>query len=239
MHARDLVELASLAAAYGRILMQGHPPLPEESVQQYWIDSKVRLDRWSSLLHRYSVGPGAVVLSPAAEVAPPSWSAMRVLIEEVFLSDVLARVWTAIGVGIDCVQGTANVGPVVRNVLQWQIESCNRAMQILLDAPHSQSADAALLNQTRMVASRWTDVLIGVVSVEHDLTSLACDPRVAADMAGELRTRALRGHHDSDHAALIGPLLATTRTSQRPESQQRRQRAHRGECRVVFPTSTV
>lgn len=211
MNARELVELASLAAAYGRILMRGDQPLPDENVQRYWVDSKVRFDRWTSQLRRFAEEPRYIGVDAVTDSDRANWATARVLIEEIFLSEVLTRVWTAVGIGVDRAQGGFEVEPIVRSVMTGHTDACNRAMRILLDLPRKHSADAAALDNVRVVAGRWTDVLIGVVSIDEDLTSLASDPTIARDMADELRSRASRGQSGVDHAALIGPLLATTR----------------------------
>ena len=219
MNASELVELASLTAAYGRILMRGDEPLPNESVQRYWSDSKVRFERWSSQLRRFSEEPRYVGVDAATDGGPPSWETVRVLIEEVFLSEVLTRVWAAVGIGVDRARDGFEVEPIVRNVMTGHTDCSNRAMRILLDLPEEYAADAAALNNVYEIASRWTNVLIGVMSIDQDLTELAPDQSAAIEMANELRRRVSRGEDDADHAALISPLLNSTRALSTVPSQ--------------------
>src|SRR5438477_18620 len=57
MHARELVELAALAATQSRALVVGGAPLPRTSLEDYWANSKCLL---GSLLDIHDVTPFAI-----------------------------------------------------------------------------------------------------------------------------------------------------------------------------------
>src|SRR5271169_6380992 len=92
MHARELVELASILSAQGPMLIRSGAQLSPHGVQQYWTASKCRLDRWARALKTYNVE--LATLDVAARRA--QWPALRSLLEEILTGEVLTRVWTAV-----------------------------------------------------------------------------------------------------------------------------------------------
>ena len=88
MEARELAELAALVAAHGPVLITAGEPIDARHVEDYWIASRCRLDRWGSVLRKYQV-ESATLDAPWAE---NQWLAVRPTMEEVLTSEVLARV---------------------------------------------------------------------------------------------------------------------------------------------------
>ena len=86
---RDLLELAALASVHGVGLIRCGAPLPGTSVESYWLHSKCRLDHWARTLKAMS-----------GRADSPSTSAANaggeLTIEEIFISEALTRVWSAI-----------------------------------------------------------------------------------------------------------------------------------------------
>ena len=54
MHARELIELAALVSAHGPVLVRSDQRIPAGGIEQYWTNSKVRLDRWMRSLKEFS-----------------------------------------------------------------------------------------------------------------------------------------------------------------------------------------
>jgi hypothetical protein len=52
MHARDLVELAAIAALHGQQFIDDNGCCHDTALQAYWLASKCRFDRWGRELRR-------------------------------------------------------------------------------------------------------------------------------------------------------------------------------------------
>lgn len=144
MHARELIELALLAATHSSALTDVDRRIPERCIEQYWIYSKVRLDRWAWTL-KGDVAFGRLV---------------RGTIEEIFAGEVLARVWTAVLAVYDRRRGTDDAEPVARSIIAGHVEARHRALRILLDDSKIDARAAVKLNRLRRHTDRLTEWLI-------------------------------------------------------------------------------
>ncbi len=54
MHARELAELAALISTHGPVFVRSGLPIPERNIEEYWVASKCRLDRWGRTLKQIS-----------------------------------------------------------------------------------------------------------------------------------------------------------------------------------------
>ena len=46
MHARELLDLASILSAHGSVLIPYPQPLADRGMERYWTAAKCRMDRW-------------------------------------------------------------------------------------------------------------------------------------------------------------------------------------------------
>jgi len=180
MHARELVELAALVAVHAPLLVDGPSTIAAESVEEYWIGSKCRFDRWArslkELMHQASdpQSPG------------PSGAPLCGVVEEILSGEVLTRVWTATMCAYDRHRGTDLVEPVVRSVLIGHIEARHRVLTLLVSGPGLNPAEALRLNCLRNQTDRWTDVLLAHLAAHHDVREFAVDPARVKDFAEDL-----------------------------------------------------
>ncbi|MEN6405478.1 MAG: hypothetical protein ABFC77_03300 [Thermoguttaceae bacterium] len=181
MHARELVELAAIVSAQGTVLIESGQPIPAAGIESYWTASKVRLDRWAWRLRRFA--------HPTASRPPESWSDLEALLEEVLLSEMLTRVWTAVLCLCDRVHGGDDAEPIARSVLLGHTEARNRVLQLLVRAPSTHRDSAARLNRLRRRVECWTDVLVSRFADRHDADQFAFDPQRAKDFAADFRHR--------------------------------------------------
>lgn len=172
MHARDILELAALVAGHASALVEGPNVLPTAAVGQYWSASRCRLDRWGRALKQ---------LSPACPRPPCG------LFEEILVSDVLTRVWTAILVSYDVRQGMEEAGPPARSIFSGHCEARGRVMELLLKGRGLYSDQAAALNRVRRRAEKWTDVLLARLGAVGDLGEFAHDAELVEVLAADLR----------------------------------------------------
>jgi len=155
MHARELLELALLAATHAPALIEGNRRIPERCVERYWIFSKVRLDRWAWTL-KGDIKFGRLV---------------RGTIEEIFAGEVLARVWMAVLAAYDRRRCTDEAEPVARSVVGGHVEARHRALQILVDDSRIDARAIVELNRLLRHADRLTELLVEQVEFPDSLSA--------------------------------------------------------------------
>ena len=207
MHACELVELAALVCANGPVLIRGEGQVSKAGVEQYWTASKCRLDRWGRSLRK---------LTDEVSHARPQWRHSRwpharSVLEEVLISEVLTRLFTAVMSAYDRRRGTDLVEPVARSVLIGHLEARNRVLTLLVRGPGIDAEQALKLNQLRRRVERWTDLLIGYLAGLDDVEEFAFEPDRAKDFAEDLDQQ--HGEPGGRHAwpLVLGSLRAAFR----------------------------
>ncbi len=157
MHSGWLVETASLWGYHGSTLVCQRESLRCEAVNEYWIRNRVRLDGWNSLLTRYRVQ--TLSLSMARRIR--AWEKLRSLIEEILLSEPLARVCVAVAAQLEERQVDGDSRAILHNVFTAHCEVRNRCLKIILAGVDRGIAEAAELNRLRHYLEHWTDLLLG------------------------------------------------------------------------------
>lgn len=179
MHARDLVELAALLTTQGPALVARGMCIPAGALQQYWAASRARLDHWSKRLKVLGRS------KPAGEKV--KFPHVRAVIEEILLSEVLARVWTAVLHAYDDARQVREAEPIARAALLGHLDIRNRALAMLVASTVVTAEDAAALNRLRRRVERWTDCLLGFLMLHADVVHLAVDAERVRDFADDMR----------------------------------------------------
>lgn len=187
MQSAELVELAALLATHGESIVRCEARLTERSLQQYWIVSRCRMDRWTRSLRRFTRLTERQLhpLDPNDTI----WRRVRGELEEIFTAEVITRVWTAIAVAYDARHEASELESTARSVLIGHIEVRHRALRLLIDPVAIQPSEAEWLNLLRRRSDRWTDLLIGSLLVRQvgDVSDMACDRQRAEEFADDLR----------------------------------------------------
>ena len=97
MHVRELVETSCWIADNAPAFVAFSGPIAMELIEGYWAASRCRLDRWSHSLKSLSAPKAAAGLLSLTRKKP----ARLPLIEEILVSEVLTRVWTAVAAAHD------------------------------------------------------------------------------------------------------------------------------------------
>lgn len=181
MHARELVELAALLAMHGQALVRSREPIPQSSLEEYWIASKTRLERWARTLKS---------LNDGGEAAVGTRPLVRAVLEEILSSEVLTRVWTAVATASDRRHGTDSTEPIARSVLVAHLEARHRVLTLMVRSSGIDAEYAVKLNSVRRRSERWTDMLIGQLLEVGDVSELAAEPARAREFARGLREQA-------------------------------------------------
>ena len=179
MHARELVDLAAVVAFHAPLLIHASEEILEESVEGYWVASKCRLDRWGRSLKRFSAAadPGAVKSNSGDH------QAFRAILEEILAGEVLTRTWAAALCAYDRTHGADRMEPAARSVLIGHMEARHRVLTILVNQSGLTAEEAMRLDALRRRTEGWSDVLIGRLAAEHDVSEFAVDPDRARDFA--------------------------------------------------------
>ena len=190
MQAPQLVELAAVVAAHGGVLARESAAVSAASLEQYWVASKCRLDRWYTALATVREGLQALDLRARKHASRQ----LGPLMEEVFTGDVLARVWGAVSTACDQRHRTESAEPIARSVWLGQTEATNRAMSILLKQPLVDAPRVAALNRLRRRCERWTDMLVGYLLDTADVSEFAPHPERAKEFGHDLRHEITTGN---------------------------------------------
>lgn len=180
MHVHETVQLAGLVALHGPDLIESPAPLSPSGIEQYWVASKCRLDRWARALKAH------IDLATSSLATPAERGNLLSIIEEIFVGEALTRVWAAIGFASDRARRATEVEPVVRSVLIGHLEARHRALKLLVHGPGLQSDAAVKINGERRRVERWTDLLVGRLTAFRDVSHFAFDPARAQEFAVEL-----------------------------------------------------
>jgi len=193
MHLFELVELAAVVAHHGPALVAGHGRLSPAGIEQYWLASKFRLDRWGRALRRLTDDPRADDPNRAGDF----WVEARPLVEEILASEVLTRTWTALACAFDRARASDDAEPIARSIFVAHQEARHRALRLIARGP-SDSRAATAVNRLRRRAERWNDLLVGhlashVPQGECALEQMAIHPQRARDFAEDLAYQRRQG----------------------------------------------
>ncbi len=182
MHARELAELAALLAAHGPVFIRSGLPISERNIEEYWVASKSRLDRWGRTLKQISTR----VAEHGALSTGVQETQVRGVMEEVFASEILTRVWAAVSCAHDRRLAADLAEPIARGVLIGHLEARHRVLTLLLQGSVVSSDLAIKLNRLRRHTERWTDMLVGYLTGLEEVAEFAVDPDRARDFAEDL-----------------------------------------------------
>jgi hypothetical protein len=208
MHARDLVELAALVAVHSPVLVHGSGRVPQSAIEDYWIASRCRLDRWTRLLRRLA-DAGTQLPIPA----PLHWVRVQPVLEEILASELLTRLWTAACIAYDRCRDEEELAPIARNVFHGHLEARRRLLQLLADGRAIELAHAVLLNKLRLQVERWTDMLLAHLARDVDVTEFAFEPDRATEFADDLSHEAVAVERRFTCQLILSSLRAAFQTS--------------------------
>ncbi len=181
MHVRELVELGALIAASGRACVQYSQPSTQRNMEQYWLASRCRHDRWFQAMRAYD--------HATSTEKREQWPFVQAVIEEVLASELLTRTWAAVGVSFDQQHETNEFEPIVRSVLVGHLEARNRVLHALVRGQGFSVAQGAQLNRLRRQTERWTDMLLGHLANDLDVREFAFNPELACEFAADLSAK--------------------------------------------------
>lgn len=227
MNIQQTIDVAALLAAHAPHVIEQPSLLPEAPLGEYWQHSRQRLSAWLQTLEEcknWRANP---------EQEQTGWTAYRALAEEIFMADVLSRVWGAVLTASDRYRGATFAEPLARNVMLGQMQARQLVLRSMVEAGSEAAEQIVLIDQTRRRAERWSDVLLGHLVLQYDVDEYAFDPDRARDFGQEqaghdvrdsnrpvwelifaglriaFSATTQRGLRDCHHRELVGAILRT------------------------------
>jgi hypothetical protein len=195
MHARESVDVAGLIALNGPLLVCGRYQPHALALEQYWSTSKLRFESWMRALKSCAMSGSRAPRESSPENFD-AWIAIRATLDEIFTTEILTRVWTAVLVASDRRAKSARAESIARSVLASHHEARHGALELLVRGDRIGVNRAASVNRLRRRAERWTDLLIGGLLHVDDLREFAVEAERAEDFAFELDRRGRRSGGD-------------------------------------------
>ncbi|MGI9518092.1 MAG: hypothetical protein ACR2NP_13645 [Pirellulaceae bacterium] len=158
MHATQLAEIAGWLSIGSEIFARGGIAADPDQAMRYWAASKCRLQRWQSALKVFEDD-----FQEPCEMHDP-WHAIEVVVQEILISELLTRVWTAVLVQHDRTVDHYDMQSIGHSVFIGHLEARNRAMRLLMHNRPSNQQAYDRLEELRRRLERWTDLLLSRVS---------------------------------------------------------------------------
>jgi hypothetical protein len=188
MQPSQLVDIAALLASHGPGLVEGSATISPSALQQYWAASKCRCQRWLLAVKSLASCDASDPEQRAAAAAE-----IRPLLEEIFLAEMVLRVWTAILVSYDRRRGISEAEPIAQNVLANHLEIRTRALVLLVHSPLLGAEEAVLLNRMRRRSERWTDLLLAHLDAKYRISHFGFDAARVQEFSSDLGSRPYSG----------------------------------------------
>ncbi len=179
MNIAQTTELAALIATHSKHVIESPQPLPEEALRNYWHYSRKQLVHWMNGLNRLDTQR---ILEKESEAELLQRDiAVQSIIEEIFVTEILTRVWTAVLSATDQRRSVQYAEPVARGVLLSHLQARRRALISLVDG-HLSPMRVGSLNKLRRRCERWTDFLLGQLAPQYEIDDFAFDSQRAYDL---------------------------------------------------------
>jgi len=177
VNTRQTVEFAALVSAYSSHVVERPEKLPKRALEQYWGSSQKRLKLWLSAIAFYCRRSSQV--SPEERVK--LWKDLEPTLSEIFVTEVLTRVWGAILTAIDRETRSQDYEPIARNVLIGHLDARKRALQLLATDSTISNDQLTEVDVVRRRVERWTDLLLGHLVERYQVDEFAFDPQRARE----------------------------------------------------------
>jgi len=158
MHATQLAEIGGWLAINSNDFIHNHPTTNMKSAMRYWAASKCRLQRWQAALKVFEDD-----FANPCEMHNP-WHALETVVQEILISEILTRVWTAVLVEHDRVLEHHEMQSIGHSVFIGHLEARNRALRLILNHRDSNAEAFDRLDEMRRRMERWTDLLLSRTS---------------------------------------------------------------------------
>jgi hypothetical protein len=155
-----------------------------QAVADYWMTSRNRFELWHQTLARYR----RAEVSGDFHSLRQWWRDHLVVMEEVLVTEILTRVVAALASAVEAESGVDEISPITHAVHITHIEARNRVQKIMLYGRGNSIEDAVRLNRLRQAVERWTDAMIGRMSITSTRKlQYAFEPARAGNYCDDMR----------------------------------------------------
>lgn len=170
-----------MIAAQSRSFIESPQSLDDAQLQTCWQATRCRLI--DELRRIDACIDDETTSGNDAHPSESMWDRLAPLIEEVFATEMLTRVWSGVLAARDRLHPTCGYGAVARNILVLQLKVRQRALRLLVDgaANDKDVQKIAATDRTRRKLERWTDLLLAELVLRDEVNDYACDARRARE----------------------------------------------------------
>lgn len=166
---RQIAETAAFASARSAFLIESTAAIPDQHLHDYWKCCRGRTMDWLRKLDG--------LISEASVTLPEHhvqlWKSAEPIIAEVFVTEILTRVWAAILTAADLHRQEAVGGPIALHTLNGHTEARNRSLTLMANTLQVPIAKMSQVDRLRRKAERWSDLLIGHLVLNYQLEGFA------------------------------------------------------------------
>ena len=155
MHPSQLAELGSWVATHSGNLVYGEQDQPILVATSYWTASKLRIQRWVTALKMFEKD------FEDANKGHDPWPALEIVIQEILVSELLTRVFSAAVLTHDWYHEKDEMHGLAHSIHVSHIEAKNRALRIMLNGQVANEKAFDRVNALRRRIERWTDLFLG------------------------------------------------------------------------------
>jgi hypothetical protein len=189
---RQITEIAAFVSARSMVLIESSHSISDEHLQSYWKCCRGRTIDWLKTLDEFDCR-----LASASSAEHQSvWTDLEPVLNDIFVSELLTRVWGITLTAVDLRRGEKSAGPIARNTTSGHTEARNKALNLMVGSqvPMSQ---LARVDRVRRKAERWTDLLVGRLAVESQLPEFAFDDQRSLDFGQSQMNEFVRATDES------------------------------------------
>ena len=174
---RQTVEIAAMIAAHSAHVIEGTTRLPDAPLQRFWKSAKRKMNGWRSELS------GHVIAGPDAPIAEHQsrWQTIKPILEDIFVSEILTRVWGAVLTAYDQRHGIQHAEPFARSTLIGHLQCRQLALSHIVDPINVSTTALAQVDRFRRRTERWTDMCLGHLLLNYAVRDFAFEARRAID----------------------------------------------------------
>lgn len=169
LNLRQMAEIAAIVSAKSTLLIESPTLISDESLQTYWQCTRGRSIDWVR-----RIDDGYSRLGTHSEAKHPTiWQSLRPVLSEIFVTEILTRVWGATLTALDRHRGLCSASPIASHTTDAHTDVRNRAMRLMVSGPRVPLNEVAQIDRIRRRAERWTDLLVGHLALKYDLEQFA------------------------------------------------------------------
>ncbi len=185
---RQIAETAAFASARSMLLIESSTPVSDEHLHNYWKCCRGRLIDWLRNIDDLS--------SQAADRNNGDhldlWQSAVPILNEIFVSEILTRVWAATLTAMDMTRGSKQASPIAGHTLAGHNEARNRALTLMVKGMDVPLGSLSQVDRLRRKAERWSDLLCGHLILNFQLEEFAFEPDRAVEFGQSQMREILR-----------------------------------------------